>query len=73
MTEQPLTPPGTQVNAATTTTATTGLALWAVEGFFHGAIPPPVYAFVVLVVPAALGMVGAHLAYRKARRRLDMP
>lgn len=73
MTEQPLTPPGPQVNAATSATATTGLALWAAEGFFHGTVPPPVYAFLMVAVPAALGYLSAHLAYWKARRRLDLP
>lgn len=71
----PLSRPGPQVHAATTTTATTGLVIWMAERYlFHGSeIPGPVYVFVQLAVPAILGRLGAEWAYRRARRRLDTP
>lgn len=57
------------------TTATTGLIIWAAERYlFHGSeVPGPVYVFVQLAVPGLLGRLGAELAYRRARRRLDTP
>lgn len=73
--EGPLQRPGPQVHAASLTTATVGLVLWAVQTYvFRGAeVPGPVYAFFQLAVPPACGRVGAELAYRRARRRLDLP
>lgn len=74
MAEQTLTPPGAQVQAASLTTATVGLVLWSAERFvFRGGLPPEVAAFLVLAVPYACGRLGAELAYRSARRRLDCP
>lgn len=67
----PPTPPGPQVQAGTLTAATTGLVLWGLDGVFHGAIPTEVYAWVVLAVPYLLGRLGAEIAYRRARNRLD--
>lgn len=74
MAEQTLTPPGAQVQAATLTTATTGLVVYGVEqAWFHGSLPGPVYGFLQLAVPAACGLLAAQLAYWRARRRLDCP
>lgn len=67
--------PGPQVHAASLTTATAGVVLWATEKYlFHGSeIPGPVYLFLQIAVPALCGRLGAELAYRRARRRLDFP
>lgn len=74
MPSEQLTRPGAQVNAASLTTATVGVTLWAIERYaFQGGVPPEVAAFVVLAVPALCGRLGAELAYRRARRRLDCP
>jgi hypothetical protein len=63
-------PPGAQVHTATLTTATTGMVLWALDRWlFHGYIPPEVFVFVSLAVPALLGRLGAQWAYRRAQRR----
>jgi hypothetical protein len=73
MTEE-LSPPGTQVHAASLTSATTSLVLWALTtGPFHGVMPPEVYVWVSLAVPYGLGRLGAQLAYRRARRRTTTP
>lgn len=72
--EQRPAPPGPQVQAATLTTATTGVVIWALEFYlFHGALPGPLYGFVQLAVPVLCGRLGAEIAYRHARRRLDCP
>lgn len=69
-----LTPPGAQVQTATLVTATTGMVVWTAEQIlFHGALPGPVYGFLQLAVPYLCGRLGAELAYRSARRRLDCP
>ena len=66
--------PGAQVQAATLTTATTGMVVWALEStLFHGTLPGPLYAFLQLAVPALCGRLGAELAYRRAKHRLDCP
>lgn len=66
--------PGPQVHAATLTTATTGMVVWAAEQYlFRGEVPGQVYVFLQLAVPALLGRLGAEWAYRRARRRLDFP
>lgn len=66
--------PNGQVHTATLTTATTGVVIWSAERWiFHGYIPPEVYVFVTLVVPALLGRLSAELAYRRAMRRRDLP
>lgn len=67
-------PPGSQVNASNLVTATTGVVLWSLESFaFHGSVPPPVYAFVMLGVPMLCGRLSAELAYRRALRRAECP
>lgn len=73
--EQPLTRPGAQVHAASLTTATAGAVLWAVQtyAFRGGEIPGPLYGFLQLGIPALCGRLGAELAYRRARCRLDTP
>lgn len=67
--------PGPQVHAASLTAATTGLALWGAQTYlFHGAaVPGPLYGFLQLGVPALCGRLSAEWAYRRARRRLDIP
>ena len=68
------TPPGPQSNAATLTTATTGVVVLALERWlFHGALPPEVYLFVQLAIPAACGRLAAEVTYRRAVRHLDCP
>lgn len=55
--------------SATLTTSTTGVVTWAVAHYaFGGMIPPEVYGFVQLVVPAVLGWVaGSVTAWRQRR------
>lgn len=61
--------------AATLTSATTGVATWAVARYaFHGQIPPEVYGFVQLAVPALLGWGASWIAQRRQEcrtRRLE--
>lgn len=55
---------------ATLTSSTTAVITWALGHYvFHGSIPPEVYGFVQLLVPAGLGWVGACIARRRAGRR----
>jgi hypothetical protein len=52
--------------AATLTSATTSCVTWAVAHYcFRGQIPPEVYGFVQLVVPAALGWLGGCITHRR--------
>lgn len=71
----PPVPPGAQVRAGNLTTATTGAVIWLAESLppFHGVLPGPVHAFLLLAVPAACGHLAALLAYRREVRRLDCP
>lgn len=72
MADEPVTPPGSQSNAASLTASTTGVILWAMDRYlFHGTVPYEVATFVMVAVPALSGRLAAQLAYRRARRRLD--
>lgn len=64
-------PPGPQVHAATLTTATTGLVVWALGELFHGQVPGEVTGFVMVAVPGLLGRLAAELAYRSRRRAVQ--
>ncbi len=60
----------TQVGAATFTTSTATVLADALNRLvFHGDIPPSLYGWVQLAVPAALGFLGAECAYRRALHR----
>lgn len=54
---------------ATLTSATTSFVTWAIAHYgFGGAIPPEVYGFLQMIVPAGMGWVGACWARRRAER-----
>lgn len=55
--------------AATLTSSTTSVVTWAVAHYgFGGAIPPEVFGFLQLVVPAALGWAATCIAHRRQER-----
>lgn len=56
--------------AATLTSSSTSFVTWAVSHYvFGGMIPPEVYGFLQLVVPAGLGWASACAAHRREDRR----
>jgi hypothetical protein len=58
--------------SATLTTSTTGVVTWVVARYaFHGMIPPEVYGFVQLAVPAALGWAASCLMRCRQRRAAE--
>lgn len=58
--------------SATLTTSTTGVVTWAVARYaFHGMIPPEVYGFVQLGVPAALGWAASCFTRWRQRRAAE--
>lgn len=67
----------TPATAATLTSATTSFVTWAVGHYgFHGSIPPEVFGFMQLVVPAGMGWAGAWITRRRqecARERQNPP
>lgn len=55
--------------AATLTSSTTSFVTWAVAHYgFGGQIPPEVYGFLQLVVPAALGWAATCIAHHQQDR-----
>lgn len=55
--------------AATLTSSTTSLITWGIGHYvFHGAIPPEVFGFVQLLVPAGLGWLGGCITHRRQIR-----
>ena len=70
--EQRPQPPGPQVQAASMTTATTGLVIWIAEDLvFRGTLPGSVHAFLQLGIPWLCGVLAARMTYRRAIGRLD--
>lgn len=66
MDEQPSRGPAA---AASLVSSTTGAITWALGHYaFNGGIPPEIYGFVQLAVPAIAGWAGACVAHWRQRR-----
>lgn len=63
--------PGPQVAAASVTSSTTAFVVWAVDRlvFRGGGMPPEVYGFLQICVPAGMGFLGAEVVYWRQKRR----
>lgn len=69
-TDEPRDTTSAPVAAAAFTSSTTAFVVWLVNAVvFHGQpMPPEVYGFLQIAVPAAMGFAGAEVVYWQRRR-----